>query len=109
MTAFWQFSRRAGKPESNGTNPMSFKWQTVPLLIAVILTVEGCASHRKAQHTNWTVRAYGSAADEVEKAEAWVCEAFRPIAFSEQDAMETRAQISEHNAVWDALCPEDME
>ena len=77
-------------------------------LIAIVLTVEGCASPGKPQHTNWVVRQYDSEVEEVAEADEWVCEAFRPIAFSEQDAMETRTQIAEHNAVWGALCPEDM-
>lgn len=87
---------------------MTVRWQTAPLLIAIILTVEACAGLRNAQHENWTVRQYDRDVDEVAKAEEWVCEAFRPIGASEQDAIETRAQIAEHNAVWDALCPEDM-
>lgn len=33
-----------------------------------------------------------------------VCEAFEPIRYSRTDTQETRRQIREHNAMWDALC-----
>ena len=87
---------------------MVLRWQTAPILIAIALTVEACATPGQSQHTNWTVREYGSAAYEVGKAEAWVCEAFRPIELSDHDTTRTRARIFEHNAVWNALCPQDM-
>ena len=32
------------------------------------------------------------------------CEAFEPIRYSRTDTEETRRQIREHNAAWDALC-----
>jgi uncharacterized lipoprotein YajG len=35
---------------------------------------------------------------------AWICEAFLPIKGSDTDDLETIGQISEHNAVWNALC-----
>ncbi|WP_280950367.1 MULTISPECIES: hypothetical protein [Rhodomicrobium] len=32
------------------------------------------------------------------------CLAYEPIRYSRTDTEETRRQIIEHNAVWDALC-----
>ena len=86
---------------------MNFRWRSALCLFATILTVEGCAGPRKPQHTNWAVRQYDGEVEEVAEADAWVCEAFRPIGVSDQDAAATRAQIAEHNAVWQALCPEE--
>jgi hypothetical protein len=34
------------------------------------------------------------------------CQAFEPIRYSRTDTDETRQQIREHNAAWDALCKE---
>ena len=88
---------------------MTIRLLMAACLIAIVLTVEGCASPRKPQHTNWAVRQYDGEVEGIAKADAWVCEAFRPIGFADQDAAATRAQIAEHNAVWQALCPEDTE
>ena len=77
-------------------------------LIATVLTIEGCASPHGEQHTNWAVRSYSNEAGDTLKADEWVCEAFRPIELSDRDTIRTRARIFEHNAVWNALCPEDM-
>ena len=32
------------------------------------------------------------------------CVAYEPIRYSREDSEETRGQIIEHNAAWDALC-----
>ena len=86
---------------------MTIRLLMAACLIAIVLTVEGCANLRKPQHTNWAVRQYDGEVEEVAEADEWVCEAFRPIRFADQDAAATRAQIAEHNAVWQALCPEE--
>ncbi len=88
---------------------MIIRLSTALCLIAIVLLVEACASARKAQHTNWAVRVYNSRTGEAVEADAWVCEAFRPIGFTDQDSPATRTQIAEHNAVWRALCPQDTE
>ncbi|WP_156892410.1 hypothetical protein [Salaquimonas pukyongi] len=73
-------------------------------LAAALLTLSGCASGLKRQEVRKEIR-YSAGGN---KAEEWVCIAFLPIEFSDEDTIPTKAQIFEHNAVWDSLCLDDV-
>ena len=53
-------------------------------------------------------RTTGTAATDAafQKGEGWECLAFRPIRWSKHDTRQTVDQITEHNAVFEALCGE---